>query len=200
MPLASKSPGRRERNKQAKLDRITAAASELFAERGVDEVTTQEIADKADIGAGTLFLYAKSKGELLLLVQNSTYADALAQGRSAAAGVTDVLDAVMAIVRPVVQCNRKQVDNGRTYLREIVFGDPTEPHHRDALELTLQTEEAIAAVLLRDERTTAQDAAARARIVSAIMFISMAATINAASPVDDVVQEIRDQVRVLLPE
>jgi AcrR family transcriptional regulator len=86
MPLASKSPskspGRRERNKQEKLDRITAAATELFAERGVDEVTTQEIADKADIGAGTLFLYAKSKGELLLLVQNSTYADALAQGRS----------------------------------------------------------------------------------------------------------------------
>jgi hypothetical protein len=32
------------------------------------------------------------------------------------------------------------------------------------------------------------------------MFISMAATINAANPVDDVVQEIRDQVRVLLPE
>ena len=200
MPLASKSPGRRERNKQEKLDRITAAASELFAERGVDEVTTQEIADKADIGAGTLFLYAKSKGELLLLVQNSTYADALAQGRSAAEGITDTLDAVMAIVRPIVECNRKQVDNGRTYLREIVFGDPAEPHHRDALDLTVQTEEAIAAVLRRDGRTSPQDAAARAHIVSAIMFISMAATINAANPVDGVVQEIRDQVRVLLPE
>ena len=200
MPLASKSPGRRERNKQEKLDRITAAASELFAERGVDEVTTQEIADKADIGAGTLFLYAKSKGELLLLVQNSTYADALAQGRSAAEGITDTLDAVMAIVRPIVECNRKQVDNGRTYLREIVFGDPAEPHHRDALDLTVQTEEAIAAILRRDGRTSRQDAAARAHIVSAIMFISMAATINAANPVDEVVQEIRDQVRVLLPE
>ena len=200
MPLTSKSPGRRERNKQDKLDRITAAASELFAERGVDEVTTQEIADKADIGAGTLFLYAKSKGELLLLVQNSTYADALQRGRAAAEGITDTLDAVMAIVRPVVECNRKQVDNGRTYLREIVFGDPAEPHHRDALDLTVQTEEAIAAVLRRDGRSSPQDGAARAHIVSAIMFISMAATINAAKPVDDVVQEIRDQVQVLLPE
>lgn len=198
MPLASKSPGRRERNKQAKLDRITAAATELFAERGVDEVTTQEIADKADIGAGTLFLYAKTKGELLLLVQNSTYADALDEGRAAAENLSDPLDAVLAIVRPVVECNRKQVDNGRTYLREIVFGDPAEPHHRDALTLTVQTEEAIAAVLRRDGRTSASDAATRAHIVSAIMFISMAATINVASPVDDVVQEIRDQVRVLL--
>ncbi|TDD56359.1 TetR/AcrR family transcriptional regulator [Kribbella antibiotica] len=189
--------GRRERNKQEKLDRITAAARELFAERGVDEVTTQEIAEKADIGAGTLFLYAKSKGELLLLVQNSMYAEALAVGTSAAARSSDVLEAVMAIVRQVVQCNRKQVDNGRTYLREIVFGDPEEPHHRDALVLTVQTEEAIAEVLRRDAEISA-GAATLAHIVSAIMFVSMAATINSARPVDEVVREIEDQVRVLL--
>ncbi|MET7277750.1 helix-turn-helix domain-containing protein [Kribbella sp. NPDC005582] len=190
--------GRRERNKQEKLDRITAAARELFTERGVDEVTTQEIADQADIGAGTLFLYAKSKGELLLLVQNSLYVEALADGRSAAERTPDVLDAVMAIVGSVVNCNRKQVDNGRTYLREIVFGDPEEPHHRDALMLTVQTEEAIADVLRRDERISTQDAATLAHIVSAIMFLSMAATINRAKSVDAVVQEIKDQVRVLL--
>jgi AcrR family transcriptional regulator len=198
MPLASQRVGRRERNKQQKLERITAAARELFAERGVDEVTTQEIADKADIGAGTLFLYAKSKGELLLLVQNSTYAEALAEGRTAAENITDLLDAVMAIVRPVVECNRKQVDNGRTYLREIVFGDPEEPHHRDALTLTVQTEQAIADVLRRDKRVSSDDAATFAHIVSAIMFISMAATINLTKPVDDVVQEITNQVRLLL--
>jgi TetR/AcrR family transcriptional regulator len=199
MPLTSQPVGRRERNKQQKLDRITAAARELFAERGVDEVTAQEIADKADIGAGTLFLYAKNKGELLLLVQNSTYADALEQGRTAAESIPDVLDSLMAIVRPVVECNRKQVDNGRTYLREIVFGDPEEPHHRDALNLTVQTEKAIADVLQRGDRIHSDDAATLAHIVSAIMFVSMAPTINIAKPIDDVVRDIRDQVRVLLP-
>ena len=199
MPPASPPVGRRERNKQEKLDRITAAARELFAERGVDEVTTQEIADKADIGAGTLFLYAKTKGELLLLVQNSSYVDALAEGTSAAERIPDVLDAVMAIVRPIVECNRKQIDNGRTYLREMLFGDPAEPHHRDALLLTVQTEKAIADVLQRGERSSATDAATLAHIVSAIMFVSMAATINITNPVDDVVQEIKDQLGVLLP-
>ena len=198
MPLPSQPVGRRERNKQQKLDRITAAARELFAERGVEEVTSQEIADKADIGAGTLFLYAKTKGELLLLVQNSTYADALTQGRSAAENIPDMLDAVMAIVRPIVECNRKQVDNGRTYLREIVFGDPEEPRHRDALNLTVQTERAIAGVLQRDDRFDSGDAATLAHIVSAIMFVSMAATINIANPVDDLVHDIRGQVQVLL--
>ena len=199
MALAPQPVGRRERNKQNKLDRITAAAGELFAEHGVDEVTTQQIADKADIGTGTLFLYAKTKGELLLLVQNSSYADALEEGRAAAESIPDALDAVMAIVRPVVECNRIQIDNGRTYLREIVFGDPDEPHHRDALALTVQTEEAIAAVLRRDERASPGDAATLAHIVSAIMFLSMAATINIARSVDEILEDIRSQVRVLLP-
>lgn len=198
MAVATPPVGRRERNKQAKLERITAAARELFAEHGVDEVTTQQIAEKADIGTGTLFLYAKTKGELLLLVQNSGYVDALEEGRAAAQSIPDALDAVMAIIRPIVECNRIQVDNGRTYLRELVFGDPEEPHHQDALALTVQTEEAIAAVLRRDDRLDSDDAATLARIVSAIMFIGMASPANVASTVDDILQEIRDQVRVLL--
>ena len=89
MTLATPPVGRRERNKQAKLERITAAARELFAEHGVDEVTTQQIAEKADIGTGTLFLYAKTKGELLLLVQNSGYAAALEDGTAAAESLPD---------------------------------------------------------------------------------------------------------------
>jgi AcrR family transcriptional regulator len=199
MPLATPPVGRRERNKQAKLERITAAARELFTEHGVDDVTTQQIAEKADIGTGTLFLYAKTKGELLLLVQNSGYADALKEGKAAAKSIPNALDAVMAIIRPVVECNRIQIDNGRTYLREIVFGDPEEPHHRDALALTIQTEEAIAAVLRRADRIGPRDAATLAHIVSAIMFLSMAATTNIARTVEDILREIRDQVRVLLP-
>ncbi|WP_104163754.1 TetR/AcrR family transcriptional regulator [Cryobacterium sp. N22] len=199
MPIAPQPVGRRERNKQQKLDRITAAARELFAEHGVDDVTTQQIADKADIGAGTLFLYAKTKGELLLLVQNASYADALVSGTAAADAIPDVLEGVMAIVRPVVECNRTQIDNGRTYLREMVFGDPQEPHHRDALALTVQTEEAIAGVLQRDARITPTTAATLAHVVSAIMFLTMAATVNIGSTVDDLLSEIRAQVLVLLP-
>ncbi|BBC29738.1 TetR family transcriptional regulator [Streptomyces graminofaciens] len=194
MPL-----GRRERKKQEKLDRIVAAASELFAAHGVDEVTTQQIADKADIGTGTLFLYAKTKGELLLLVQNAKYVEALEQGRANAETVPDVLDAVMAIVRPIVECNRIQIDNGRTYLREMVFGDPEEPRHGAALAIVAQTEEAVAAVLRRDERVTQGDAATLAHIVSAVMFLSMAVSVNIALSVEEIVQDIRGQVEVLLP-
>ncbi|MFJ9244730.1 TetR/AcrR family transcriptional regulator [Streptomyces sp. NPDC101776] len=198
MPVASQPVGRRERNKQEKLDRIVAAAGELFAEHGVDEVTTQQIADKADIGTGTLFLYAKTKGELLLLVQNVKYAEALEQGRADAETVPCVLDAVLAIIRPIVECNRAQIDNGRTYLREMAFGDPEEPRHSEALAIVAQSEEAIAAVLRRDERVTEGDAATLAHIVSAVMFLSMAASVNIALSVEETTQDIRGQVAVLL--
>ena len=198
MSVASQPVGRRERNKRAKLERITTAASELFAEHGVDEVTTQQIADKADIGTGTLFLYAKTKGELLLLVQNAQYAAALERGRAAAETIPDVLDAVLSIVQPIVQCNRVQIDNGRTYLREMVFGDPEEPHHGEALAIAAQTEEAITAVLRRDKRIGEANAATLARVVSSVMFLSMAASLNVAWSVEEIVQDIGKQVSALL--
>ena len=191
--------GRRERNKQAKLERITAAASELFAEHGVDEVTTQQIADAADIGTGTLFLYAKTKGELLLLVQNAHYADALEYGRAAAAQESTAVDAVLALLTPVVECNRVQVDNGRTYLREMVFGDPSEPHHAEALSIAAQTEEAVAGILAEKAGLPAAQAETLARVLSAIQFVELGASVNTPLSIPELLADMRAQVTAILP-
>ncbi|WP_406434603.1 TetR/AcrR family transcriptional regulator [Streptomyces sp. NBC_01589] len=198
MATTPASSGRRERNKQQKLDRITAAARELFTEYSVEEVTTQQIADKADIGTGTLFLYVKSKGELLLLIQNSLYAEALARGRASAEETEDALEAVLAIIRPVVECNRVHTGNGRTYLREMVFGDPEEPRHAEALAIVGQTEQAVAEVLRRDGLRDSADAATLARTTSALIFMSMAASVNAGHDADQVLADIREQLAVVL--
>ena len=198
MSVPAKPAGRRERNKQAKFERIIAAAGELFAERGVEEVTTQEIADRADVATGTLFLYARTKGELLLLVQNGRYAVALVDGRTAAERIFDVQGAVLAIVRPIVECNRSQIDNGRTYLREIVFGDPAEPGHAEALTIVAQTEQLIASVLCRDSRVSERDALNLAHVLSAIMFVSLASSINADLTIEQMMHEITALIAVLL--
>jgi TetR/AcrR family transcriptional regulator len=198
MNLASPALSRRERNKQAKLDRITAAASALFAEHGIDDVTTQQIADAADIGTGTLFLYVKTKGELLLLVQNTHYARALEQGMTAAESHEDVLDAVMAVLQPIVECNRAQVENGRTYLREMVFGDPTEPQRRAALAIVGKTEAAITAILARDETTSPTTAATLAHVISAVMFLEMSASTNSNAAPNELVSGIRRQVQAAI--
>lgn len=197
MPLSHSEVGRRERNKLAKLERITAAATELFTEHGVDDVTTQQIAERADVGAGTVFLYAKTKGELLLLVQNTRYADALESGRSRAAAQADALEAVLAVITPIVECNRVQVDNGRTYLREILFGNPAEPHHAEARSIVQQTE-GVVAEIISDRVLAGPDAAATvAQVVSAVTFLTMAGADAETSP-EDILGAIRTQLAVIL--
>jgi hypothetical protein len=70
--------GRWERAKQDKRERSIAAARELFAEHGVGEVTTQQVADRADAAIDT-------KAELLIMVQNQRFAAAIDTGLAAAA-------------------------------------------------------------------------------------------------------------------
>jgi AcrR family transcriptional regulator len=62
------SPGRRETNKRDKLERIRKAAREIFVRDGFEAATARDIAIRAGVAFGTLFLYAKDKEELLLLI------------------------------------------------------------------------------------------------------------------------------------
>src|SRR5262252_7155366 len=62
--------GQRERNKLDKLRRIKDAARELFVAKGFDDTTTREIAIRAGVGIGTIFVYAENKRDLLFLIAN----------------------------------------------------------------------------------------------------------------------------------
>lgn len=132
-------------------------------------------------------------------MQNAHYATALERGRTAAGAATDALDGVMAVVTPVIECNRVQVDNGRTYLREMVFGDATEPHHATALSIVGETEGVIADVLIRHAGLVADEASVLARAISAVLFVTMAASVNADASIPDIVLAIRAQVAAILP-
>ena len=199
MSSAAPSLGRRERNKQEKLERITRAASDLFARHGVDEVTTQQIAEAADVGAGTVFLYAKTKGELLLLAQNANYARSLDQGATDAGQAPGVIDAVVALLTPIVECNRAQVENGRTYLREMVFGDPAEPYHAEALSIVERTEQAIVGIVASRTELSEAEAARLAHVVSAVQFVAMASAADESVSAATIVADIRAQLELVLP-
>jgi len=191
--------GRRERAKQHKRERIMAAARELFADHGVGGVTTQQVADRADVAIGTLYLYAATKAELLIMVQNHKFAAAIDAGLAAAAtGRPGSLEGIIALIRPVVACIREQVENGRTYLHELVFGDPTEPYRREGLALSGRLEDGIARLLTRDERIDGRDAATLARVVTAIIHISTTATVYLHRSDDAVLSDIREQVQATL--
>lgn len=58
----------RERNKREKRERLLRAARDLFTRKGFDAATAREICGRARVATGTLFLYARDKRDLLMLV------------------------------------------------------------------------------------------------------------------------------------
>ncbi|KUN63303.1 TetR family transcriptional regulator [Streptomyces canus] len=192
--------GRRERAKQAKRERIMTAARELFAEHGVSGVTTQQIAHRADVAIGTLYLYASTKAELLIMVQNEKFAAAVDVGLAAAKATAGqgVLEPVVALIRPVVECLREHIENGRTYLHELVFGDPAEPYRQAGLALAGRLEDGITGLLTRDEDISAADAAVLARVITAIIHVSTTATGYLDRSDEVVLADIHDQIHATL--
>ncbi|WP_328483727.1 TetR/AcrR family transcriptional regulator [Streptomyces sp. NBC_00377] len=188
--------GRRERAKAAKRERIMTAARELFAEHGVSGVTTQQIARRADVAIGTLYLYASTKAELLIMVQNEKFAAAIDAGLTAADAAVGqgVPESVVALVRPVVECVREHIENGRTYLHELVFGDPSEPYRQAGLALAGRLEDGITGLLARDEHIEAADAATLARVITAVIHISTTATVHLHRSDEVVLADIGAQI------
>jgi AcrR family transcriptional regulator len=196
------SPGRRERAKEDKRRRILAAARELFAVHGVSGVTTQQIADRADVAVGTLFLYASTKAELLIMVQNEKFAEAIDHGLAAASVVEQagapICDEVLALLRPIVNCIREQVENGRTYLHELLFGDPSEPHRREGLSLSLRLESGLVSALTRDGGITSADAGILARVITSVIHVTTTATIYLDRSSSEVFDDISRQIHAVL--
>ncbi|MCI2956690.1 TetR/AcrR family transcriptional regulator [Agromyces atrinae] len=194
--------GRRERAKEDKRRRIMTAARELFARHGVGGVTTQQIADEADVAIGTLFLYASSKAELLIMVQNQKFEAAIDEGLraadDAASAAHSAVDIVVALIEPVVACIREQPENGRIYLHELVFGDPTEPNRGDGLALSMRLEGGLVGALTRGGAIAQGDAEIMARVITAVIHVTTTATIYLERSPAEILADIRRQIEVLV--
>lgn len=69
--------GRREDNQNQKRARIIAAAKVLFSKNGYEATTTRSIARRARIAHGTLFLYAKTRADVVAMVFHAEIGDAV---------------------------------------------------------------------------------------------------------------------------
>jgi AcrR family transcriptional regulator len=113
--------GRRERNKREKRDRIVAVSRELFQKQGFSNTTVQQISEGAQVAAGTLFLYAKSKEELLILVFRDEMLELVEMAYSAIDQDASFLEQVSALFKRFIAYHARDVAIARELIREITF-------------------------------------------------------------------------------
>ncbi len=83
-----------ETHRVEKRDQITEAAISVFAEKGYRSARVADVARKAGVADGTIYLYFRNKEDLLLSIFEEKMADLLAELAEALAGVDCPLDRI----------------------------------------------------------------------------------------------------------
>jgi TetR/AcrR family fatty acid metabolism transcriptional regulator len=94
---AAKSIDRPER--ADKREAILRAAIDVFAGRGFFNAQVADVARAAGVAAGTVYLYFRSKDDLLVSIFERTMREAIAEGRACVAPLTDPIEQLRAIAR-----------------------------------------------------------------------------------------------------
>jgi TetR/AcrR family fatty acid metabolism transcriptional regulator len=102
-PVPASPPSRRAADVRLpvadKRDAIMRAATHVFAQRGFFNAQVADVARAAGVAAGTVYLYFRSKDDLLVSLFERTMRDAIAEGRAALAGASDPRDRLRRIAR-----------------------------------------------------------------------------------------------------
>lgn len=190
--------GRRERNKDAKRRRIFDAAAELIEAKGFGAVTTQEIAQRADVAAGTVFSYASSKAELLLMVYNVEFERAIARGQQAADARVDRADAIDALLAPLLGWGSSHPENTLAYQRELLFGATTERYRSEGLAIAQDLVSRIAGIIARHDTVDDAAAVAAAGSVFGAMHLALIELTTAVWHIADPAATLSIQVRQIV--
>ena len=150
----SKPLGRRERNKRDKRDRILGAARELFRAQGFAATTAQQIADAADVGFGTLYLYARSKEDLLILVFKDEMDEVVEQAFATVPDDAPLVEQVQHLFGRFLAYHKEDVPLARALLKELAFIDSSE-RRADVTGLMLNIYGKLADLVMRAQRAGA---------------------------------------------
>jgi TetR/AcrR family fatty acid metabolism transcriptional regulator len=82
-----------------KRDAILKAATQVFAQNGFFQSQVADVARAAGIAAGTVYLYFRSKDDLLVSIFERTMQEAIAEGRAALDAVDDPCERLTRIAR-----------------------------------------------------------------------------------------------------
>lgn len=195
--------GRRERKKQDTHRRIFEAADTLFEQKGYAAVTTQEVAEAADIGAGTLFRYAKNKAELLIMVMNERLRLGAERGLVIAEQGGSPAEAIVGLVEPLIQAALTQPENTSVFQREVLFGVDG-PYRAEALRRIQELEDAMATVLTRyatsHRNRPGADIPRVANTIFSVLYVKLIRLELGRVPPEDLLELLRTDAEYLIHE
>lgn len=193
--------GRRERSKLEKRARIVAAARALFASQGFEATTTQQITAAADIGAGTLFLYAKSKEDLLLMVfKEEMLATALDSFKKIKQS-EPVVDQIMQVFERMIVYHERDLALTRILLKEVAI--PSSPDRQEDLtELMTQIFAGFEGIIRRAQLSGGApahfDPQSAARAVFAFYYLGLFAWLGGTLSKAASLAQLRGHLEMLL--
>lgn len=97
-PVVVQQNGKPARRKSdAKYHAILRAAIDVFAQNGFFNAKVSDIAKEAGVADGTVYLYFKNKGDILISIFNHTMDTAISNGRTALEHITDPVEKLRRI-------------------------------------------------------------------------------------------------------
>lgn len=99
-------------------DAIRRAAWDLFASKGYEATTTGEIAKRAGVAAGTVFVHASDKEDLLFLVMHDRLVDAVEAG-FADLPSGPLLERLLHVFRPVFAMYGEHPEVAQAFVRSL---------------------------------------------------------------------------------
>jgi AcrR family transcriptional regulator len=113
---------RRARRKEETLRRIEDAAWSLFRTRGYEATSTRDIADAADIAAGTLFNYFPEKRSLLIhLIQRRVDGATTRAFETLPSGTLE--EELRHVFEALTRCYASERRLSRVFVKELLFTD-----------------------------------------------------------------------------
>ncbi|WP_412028380.1 TetR/AcrR family transcriptional regulator [Deinococcus yunweiensis] len=189
-------PGRRERHRQDRLDRIQAAALTLFTEQGYDATTVRQIAAAADVATGTVFRYAADKADLLLMVVHGAILQTTEEALRPLRSGNPLVHALPQLFDPFLAFYEPRRELARAFIQHALF------HHSPWRTREVEQGHAFVghlAGVLRDRQQTGEVAADIEPFTAALAIFSLYQVSVVRWLVDDIpLTDLRGQLAALL--
>jgi AcrR family transcriptional regulator len=192
MPRA-KQPGQRARQKEQKRRRLRDAAWALFRTQGYEATTTKQIAERAGVASGTLFLYARDKPDLLFLVLHERLSRAVEDGLETLPREASLIDQLVHLFSGFFRVYEDMPEIGRRFIKEMPGADGPNAQRVNALTLGLlgQIAGLVQRAQTRGEVAPDADPLLFAQVAFSLYYTVLLAWLSGYSPLESSVPRLR---------